>query len=292
MPVNTYEESAFSGRPILLYEFIRFLGTAEQTRWTYNNSDRDLSYNGHTFAAIAISDSGIRLSSEAASTDFTVTMPILSDFCAKFRLQGSVPSDTIWLRVRRVHAGDITGLDTDDLPAINFDALLVWIGTVSGITQINDIEARVTCSMISASLRRGGLRYGYQHNCPHVLYAPNSCRVIRESFQTDATVTAIDGFAVEADEFALQPDGWFNGGFIEYALPDGTLERKFITEHTTNSILLMSFPAGLAVDAVIKAFPGCDRTVDTCVAKFNNLVNFGGFPHSPGRNPFDGMPLF
>jgi hypothetical protein len=31
---------------------------------------------------------------------------------------------------------------------------------------------------------------------------------------------------------------------------------------------------------------GCDRTRATCVAKFNNLANFMGFPYIPTKNPY------
>jgi uncharacterized phage protein (TIGR02218 family) len=29
---------------------------------------------------------------------------------------------------------------------------------------------------------------------------------------------------------------------------------------------------------------GCDRTFATCKSKFNNVRNFRGFPHIPGRD--------
>ena len=37
--------------------------------------------------------------------------------------------------------------------------------------------------------------------------------------------------------------------------------------------------------------PGCDLRRDTCKAKFGNLLNFGGFPDIPGRNPFGGTSI-
>ena len=30
--------------------------------------------------------------------------------------------------------------------------------------------------------------------------------------------------------------------------------------------------------------PGCDKTFQTCQAKFDNALNFRGFPHVPGNN--------
>ena len=45
------------------------------------------------------------------------------------------------------------------------------------------------------------------------------------------------------------------------------------------------------VVAVIDMAPGCDLRRDTCAAKFGNLLNFGGFPDIPGRNPFGGTSI-
>lgn len=290
MPVNQYEIHAFSGRPIQLYEFIRTSDGVDYY-WRYNTSDRNLWYNFAEWKAIPIIDTGIRLSGEAASTELQITMPISEDFCEQFRLLGTVPSDTVWLRIRRVHAGDIDDIDGIQ-PTIVTDALVVWIGTVNGITQVGELDAKVRCSMLSASLRRGGLRYGYQKNCPHVLYAPNTCRANKEDFRITGEVTAIDGGTISVAEFGDQDEGWFNGGFLEYYLPSGMLERRMILTHTGTDVEIMGLPVGMTVGLEISAFPGCDRTVDTCISKFNNLANFGGFPHSPGRNPFDGNPVF
>lgn len=290
MPVAQYEQHPFSGRPIQLYEFLRTSNGVDYF-WRYNTSDRDLKYSGAIWKAVPISDSGVRLSSEAASTDLTVTMPIAEEFCDQFRLSGTVPSDTVWLRIRRVHAGDIEGLDGGD-PEIVWDALVTWIGTVNGISQTTELEAQVGCSMLATSFKRGGLRYGYQPNCPHVLYAPHTCKVDKEAFRIVATVTAIDGLTVSAAEFGVQPEGWFNGGFLEYFLPSGMLERRMVLRHTGSDVDLAGLPAGMQVGDIIAGFPGCDLTVDTCVSKFNNLDNMGGFPHTPGRNPFDGNPVF
>ena len=43
--------------------------------------------------------------------------------------------------------------------------------------------------------------------------------------------------------------------------------------------------------ALIDMAPGCDLRRDTCAAKFGNLLNFGGFPDIPGRNPFGGTSI-
>jgi hypothetical protein len=35
---------------------------------------------------------------------------------------------------------------------------------------------------------------------------------------------------------------------------------------------------------------GCDRTIDTCKKKFNNVINFGGFPGIIGTDKLTGPP--
>lgn len=289
------ESSAYRGRPIILYEFLRTSGDVDFF-WRYNSSDRDISYQGQPWKAVPISDSGVRLSSDSSSTELTVTMPIAEEVCDQFRLSGAVPSDSVWLRVRRVHAAQISGLDGAN-PTVMSDALITWIGTVNGVTQIDELTANVTCAMLSASFQRGGLRYGYQHGCPHVLYAPLTCKVNRELFRWYGTVLAIDRLTLECPEFApgyngIPWDHWFGGGYIEYTLPTGMLERRMIVEHNGPFIRLVGLPNGIVVGDVISGFPGCDLTVETCIQKFGNLANFGGFPHMPGRNPFDGNPVF
>jgi uncharacterized phage protein (TIGR02218 family) len=217
-------------------------------------------------------------------------MPIAESFCDQFRLSGAVPSDTVWLRVRRLHASQLE--DFDGAAAMPQDALVVWIGTVNGITQIDDLTATVSCAMLAASFKRGGLRYGYEQNCPHVLYSPLTCKVDKEAFRVSGVVTSIDKLTVSVAEFGAYPDGWFAGGFIEYFLPSGMLERRMVLTHTGGTVTLVGLPVGMQVGDVISGFPGCDLTVDTCLNKFNNLDNMGGLPHMPGRNPFDGNPVF
>jgi uncharacterized phage protein (TIGR02218 family) len=54
-------------------------------------------------------------------------------------------------------------------------------------------------------------------------------------------------------------------------------------------------PEPLAAGDTFTVTAGCDKHFDTCVAKFNNAVNFRGFPHIPGndfvvRYPVSGEP--
>ena len=43
-------------------------------------------------------------------------------------------------------------------------------------------------------------------------------------------------------------------------------------------------PNNIAAGDTFNAVAGCDKTFETCVAKFNNAVNFRGEPHVPGMD--------
>ena len=50
---------------------------------------------------------------------------------------------------------------------------------------------------------------------------------------------------------------------------------------------------GLAVSDIVVAAPGCSRKIDTCVNKFSNELNFGGYPYIPIKNPMGaGTPIW
>jgi uncharacterized phage protein (TIGR02218 family) len=45
--------------------------------------------------------------------------------------------------------------------------------------------------------------------------------------------------------------------------------------------LIAPFPFTVLVGDAFTAYPGCDKTVNVCTNKFNNLVNFGGEDNIP-----------
>lgn len=290
MTFGAYERSTYSGQPVQLYEFLRSSGGVDYY-WRYTTADRDLYYSEVAYTATAITDDGVRLSGEAAATEYKVTLPITEDFCTDFRAAGSPPSDSIYLRVRRAHVGDIDGLDTD-IPVVK-TAHVTWVGSVDGLTQTNDIEAQITCSMLATSFQRGGLRYSWMQNCPHMLYFGLTCKVDKDAFRTDTVVETIDGNKLTSVDFGLFDNGWYDGGYIEFTMyPRNFIERRMVKTHLGDTLTVMGSLIGLTAGTSVSAYAGCKRTVRACIDKFDNYDNYGGFPQIPGRNPFDGKAVF
>jgi uncharacterized phage protein (TIGR02218 family) len=59
--------------------------------------------------------------------------------------------------------------------------------------------------------------------------------------------------------------------------------------------LWQAMPQPIATGDTFTVTAGCDKRFDTCHDRFNNVVNFRGFPHIPGndfvvRYPVQGEP--
>ncbi|MDD2318271.1 MAG: phage BR0599 family protein, partial [Desulfobacterales bacterium] len=76
-------------------------------------------------------------------------------------------------------------------------------------------------------------------------------------------------------------DGWFSGGIIA-----NLNDTRFILSHVANTLTISRPLASLTAGTAVALYPGCDRTLATCVSKFNNVVNALSFPWFPKNNPF------
>lgn len=84
------------------------------------------------------------------------------------------------------------------------------------------------------------------------------------------------------------PLNWFAGGhmIVQDVASDSQLYRrplmiKSSTLLSANNYKIEFFlptPLDLGT-AQIHIYPGCDKTMETCKNKFDNVINFGGFPH-------------
>lgn len=61
-----------------------------------------------------------------------------------------------------------------------------------------------------------------------------------------------------------------------------------IVGHAGANLTLMAPLPGLAAGMSAKLYAGCDRSLSVCGSRFDNVVNFGGFPWIPLKNPFSG----
>ncbi|ENL7150948.1 phage BR0599 family protein [Salmonella enterica subsp. enterica serovar Newport] len=272
MSYNIIETSNDNGRPVFMYEF-RLL----DKYWRYTSADAKVSALGSIWEPMGVSDDGIKQTGEAKTDALNLTLPNSNPVVGLFI--GTPPGSPVTLTIRRMHLDDN-------------DPVVCYVGTVDSINQgENPTVATVTCSTLSATMDRNGLRLSWSRGCPHALY-DGQCRVNKEAFRVDATILTVGAGTVTAAAYATRPDGYFAGGFIEWIDPVYGVERRGIETHTGNTITIFGTVDGLAGGYILKTYPGCPRTSAACDTIFNNLANFGGIPSLPDCSPFDGNPIF
>jgi uncharacterized phage protein (TIGR02218 family) len=271
MSYDTVERSNDAGQPIALYEFT--FGTAT---WRYSSDEVDTLLGTTRYTAQPISDSGVTQSGDASSDEMTVTLPKYEPVA--IMLNGQPPSEKVWLTLRRMHRGEA-------------GAPIIWIGYVVSCKQTDNLAVEIACKMLTAGFDRNGLRLSWGRQCPHALY-DISCRVDKAAFGVTFEVDGVQGNAVVSSDLLSFPSGWFSNGFFEWPRFPGAVERRGIEIHSGNKMTVFGVTSGLEAGDLITAYPGCSRTRSDCKMKFNNLANFGGFPHMPGKSPFQGDPIF
>ena len=101
--------------------------------------------------------------------------------------------------------------------------------------------------------------------------------------------------------------GWFSNGEVTFTSGPNAGAKAEVKEHrlagsTATIILWTALAAPLAPGDTFSIRAGCDKRFSTCKAKFNNALNFRGFPHIPGQDQtlayangaspsFDGGPV-
>lgn len=260
--------------PVSLYQFL--IGDVS---WNYASTDYpvDVVMDGQTvrFEPLPISDSGMTASGDPTSDEFTVTMPV-TEFIDLF--QNNPPSITCYLIARRKNRGSV-------------DSKVYWFGEVRGVKRTDGITAEVSGSALSASFQRKGLRLSYGRGCPYALY-DMCCKVNPNDFARQAGVVAVTGTVFYLDQAPPQPPGYFDGGYFEWLRPEGIIDRRMIELLDGGAVHVLGTTDGLAEGMTVRLFPGCARTAEECDVKFNNLQNFGGFRHMPGKSPFGNDPVF
>ena len=265
MTYSALETSAHGGQPVELIKFARGLDS-----WRYTSGDTSFSH----------------LSELYEPYPFRIPEPEQTPELAKGRLPLRTPIDTpvvaemiasplfamIDVTIYRRHRGDA-------------EVIEFWHGYVAGFEVAGD-EATITCQQVGTWMRRAGRQRPAQRQCPHALF-DGGCGMAAASWGVTGTLISATGAVLQSGTFASQPDGWWVGGMIAAA---GTL--RMVVAHASDTITLTGGIPGIAPGAGFTVYPGCDHTPGTCNGKFSNILNYGGLPWLPIKNPFSGDSAF
>lgn len=270
MTYSASETSLQVGAPVELYEFTR-----GSTAYRFTSCDVAQTLGANSYAIATLKRGRIETSAERARNSIDIECARSFSIAEMFRI--SPPSDVIALVIKRVHRADS-------------DVAVIWTGRVLNCS-FDGAQAVLQCEPVSSSLRRPGLRRLYQRQCPHVLYSQGGgqCNVVRATHSTTTTVTASAGLVLSVAALTAKP---WAGGFVEWEAVAGSVERRFITSFSGLDLVLSQAFQGIPNGASVTVSPGCDHTQATCVGVYSNGPNYGGFPFTPEKNPFDGTPVY
>jgi uncharacterized phage protein (TIGR02218 family) len=194
------------------------------------------------------------------------------------------------------------GIDAADLAAGRFDGATVEVWLVDWTEPA--LRERLRTGTVGEVTRAGGAFRAELRGLAQALDEPRGRRFARGcdadlgdgrcgidlddgDYRAVATVEQVAGAVLVVAGLGGFDDGWFAGGRarVTSGAADG-----FVSEVKRHSLdgpgvsveLWRTPPAPLSPGDTLVVTAGCDKRFATCVAKFDNAVNFRGFPHIPG----------
>jgi uncharacterized phage protein (TIGR02218 family) len=269
-----------TGRDVIK-ELYRFVENNGAFVYTVTSSDQLETYNAgfgsETYMPLAIGRDEVQAKGEMAKQNLTLSFPIDNTVARRWFAASVDFPLTVTIFSKSVADG----------------VEIEWKGRLSSVSpKKNQID--FIFESVFTSMRRIGLRQTYQITCPHALYS-KGCNLNKEDWDVSWAVSLVVNNVVTMPGAAGYVDGYFTSGIFEDM--NGTL--RFITSHVGSQITLIrpindliTRVATLGYSGLVcRIFPGCDRSAQTCNSKFNNILNHGGFPFMPKKNPFGGTSI-
>lgn len=250
---------------------------ADGQSFGFTDHDRDLRFDGITFRA----DTGLTAAALAQSTglsvDNTEALGALSD--------ASVREDEI-------EAGRFDGAEVQAWVVNWADVDIRWLqfrGTIGEIRRSGGAfhaELRGLTEALNRPLGRI-----YQKPCTAVL-GDGQCRFALDTpgyVHEGQPDRVFDGRVFEWDDLAGFEVGWFQRGRLDVldggaAGLWGSIKSDRFVDNVRRIELWEPVRYQITADATVRLIAGCDKRLDTCRFKFNNILNFQGFPDLPNED--------
>ena len=124
----------------------------------------------------------------------------------------------------------------------------------------------------------------YSPTC-RAVFGDGRCKANLTSYTVGGTVNTVSSRQILISNSMTQAAGYFSGGEIQWITGANAGRRMEIKEFANKQFtLVLPMPNNVAVGDTFNAIAGCDKTIASCIAKFNNAVNFRGEPYVPGMD--------
>lgn len=254
---STNEESRTSSLAEL-YEII----SASATQY-YSNSNEVISYKGNSYVPAVIKREGISYNSELEVTTLNISVGMIENPFYTFLTDHF--HEEIKINVYRYFS-------------YNGGVAPLFSGILNDIS-ISGSVASITVAGIEAFLLQTVPRFYYQPACNNTLF-DTFCTLTDTDYDANEVITGIS-----SDGLSLSGSFSTTENYLLYGQAVFGTERRMIVYHTSSLIKVRFAFNSLEVNDTIVVYPGCDKTLSQCIARFNNKVNFLGFPYIPKENP-------
>lgn len=124
----------------------------------------------------------------------------------------------------------------------------------------------------------------YSPSCRAIL-GDSRCKVNLTSFTASATVTEVTNRQIFKATALTQDAGWFVGGEVVWTGGNNDETRMEVKEFS-DTLVVLALPMGktIQVGDTFNIIAGCDKSKETCITKFSNIINFRGEPDVPGMD--------
>ncbi len=268
-----------SDAPIAFAECFTFITTTgTQYRWT--SVDYDVSYNGFTFSASGPLVSGLKykgtvglevdkqqITIAARPTDLINGAPFLIALRDGAFDGAPVYRDRVFLTSPM---GSVVG------------GVRLFQGRISTVDNVGRTQATLTVASDLVILDYDMPRNLFSPTCIHVLYDAG-CGIVRGTYSLNGVCAA--GSNSGTILFSGARAGDVQGTLVFSGSQPGANSNVRATVKSAIAgvgyNLMYPLPFAPATGDTFNVAFGCDHTQSTCVNKFNNLINFRGFPYVP-----------
>lgn len=248
--------------------------------WRYTNAKRDVDFGGNIYEAREIK--GDKWSRQLRDQENSIDVPASM---APFPLW--IPSDPgadLWLEVQSIRrdpgTGDLVGVPEyfGRLLSVQFD--------------FKRNRATLRLSMLSGLMSGDVPSRRYGPFCDWDLFSPRRCDLSPLNFEKliPAASVTVEAAGLQLVSSLFQTDAL--GAPISPVDPYWALgrisgngvERRHIVNHVDDRLFLMT-PILQPMQGDYRLRPGCDKSIVTCVNKFNNIEHNSGCARVPRANP-------
>lgn len=281
MTFEAFETSQEAGQPVELYKFtagtLTFRFTSAQDEQIVGVT-APVNIQG-TYEPIPIHRGRVQASADGARKDgIQIEMPSSNEFAQRYI--NIVPGVRSRLEIFKFHRGDT--------PTPEF--ITVFKGDIQTVSFTK--QGRLATMQVLSLARAKGRaipRFTYQGPCNHMLYDAR-CKISEtdpsfEKFLTVASIDSTNTVLTVTGAGGFPSLDFFVSGFLEFDDDFRTVVKQdgIGEEDLTILVPFLNSPVG----QTIRCLAGCQlRLTLDCDLKFANVINFGGFPYVPKKNPF------